>query len=178
MTRIRKVGLIVDDLVSTKQLHDLIVLSQSSYCYEISHLIVQKNIRYRGNIISRNFQRITQFGLMVFLRAFFFKMLCKLESLAITGTREFDALFGSYDLSQFGLDIVYVEPKISSNGLVCRYSQSDLDRLGLLNLSLLIRGGENILRGEILELCEYGVISFHHADNDLIRGGLRGSGRF
>ena len=38
-------------------------------------------------------------------------------------------------------------------------------------MDLLIRSGSGILRGEILDVCTNGVISFHHADNEINRGG-------
>ena len=43
-----------------------------------------------------------------------------------------------------------------------------------LNLDLLIRAGGGILKGEILTVCPKGVISFHHADNEVNRGGPPG----
>jgi methionyl-tRNA formyltransferase len=36
------------------------------------------------------------------------------------------------------------------------------------------RGGSGILRGDILTLCKYGIISFHHGNNDINRGGPPG----
>ena len=58
--------------------------------------------------------------------------------------------------------------------MVYRYAQEDIKRIKELNLDLLIRGGSRILRGDILDVCPNGVISFHHADNDINRGGLPG----
>jgi methionyl-tRNA formyltransferase len=64
-----------------------------------------------------------------------------------------------------------VKPNISKSGLVYRYDEEDIKRIEELNLDLLIRGGSGILRGDILDVCPNGVISFHHADNDINRGG-------
>ena len=36
---------------------------------------------------------------------------------------------------------------------------------------MLLRGGSRILQREILNICKYGIISFHHANNDVNRGG-------
>ena len=35
------------------------------------------------------------------------------------------------------------------------------------NLDILIRGGNGILRGDILTVCQNGIISFHHANNEI-----------
>ena len=54
--------------------------------------------------------------------------------------------------------------------MVYRYADDDINRIRDLNLDLLIRDGGGILRGDILSVCQNGVISFHHADNDINRG--------
>ena len=46
--------------------------------------------------------------------------------------------------------------------------------LSLANLNLIVRGGSGILKGDILTVCPNGIISFHHADNDINRGGPAG----
>ena len=51
------------------------------------------------------------------------------------------------------------------------YDDSDLEKIKSANLQLLVRGGRGILRGKILTCCPNGIISFHHADNDVNRGG-------
>ena len=43
-----------------------------------------------------------------------------------------------------------------------------------LNLDIIIRGGSGILKGEILNSAKFGVISFHHGDNLVNRGGPSG----
>jgi len=49
-----------------------------------------------------------------------------------------------------------------------------LSKIEAANLAALVRGGAGILRGEILDVCPYGVISFHHGDNLVNRGGPPG----
>ena len=39
---------------------------------------------------------------------------------------------------------------------------------------MLLRGGHGILRGGILDVCPFGILSFHHADNEVNRGGPYG----
>ena len=56
--------------------------------------------------------------------------------------------------------------KYSSN-----FNDQDVASIKLLELDFLLRFGFNIIGGEILKSCTYGIWSFHHADNDFIRGG-------
>ena len=66
----------------------------------------------------------------------------------------------------------------SKSGFVLRYSEEDLELISSKNLDMLVRGCGAILRGRILEICKYGIISFHHGNNDLFRGGPPGFGKF
>lgn len=175
MSKVR-VGLIVDDTIVSKQIYDLVVLSKSSKYYEISHLIVQKvDNRYHGKFINKIWKYILKRGLKKFIDKAFFLILSKLEAF-ITKRKysKFKKFFDLFDLSEFNLETVNVEPTFSSSGLVYRYNNSELEKIKSLKLNLLIRGGSGILRGEILNICKNGIVSFHHADNDTNRGGPAG----
>jgi hypothetical protein len=50
----------------------------------------------------------------------------------------------------------------------------DLEKIRALDLDVLIRFGFRILRGEILSIPRYGVWSYHHDDERLVRGGPPG----
>ena len=50
--------------------------------------------------------------------------------------------------------------------------KKDIDNIKFLNLDLLIRAGSGILKGDILNVCKNGIISFHHGDNDIYRKSL------
>ncbi|REK04378.1 MAG: hypothetical protein DWQ36_18275 [Acidobacteria bacterium] len=59
-----------------------------------------------------------------------------------------------------------------------RYSDhiegDDLERIRALDLDVVVRFGFRILRGEILSLPRFGVWSFHHDDERVVRGGPPG----
>ena len=88
--------------------------------------------------------------------------------------RKYHNFYGKVKLNAEEFSTIYVKPNISKSGLVYRYDEEDIKRIKELNLDLLIRGGGGILRGDILNVCPNGVISFHHADNDINRGGPPG----
>jgi len=58
--------------------------------------------------------------------------------------------------------------------LIYSYNADDLELIKSAKLNCLIRAGSGILKGEILNVCSNGVISFHHADNSVNRGGPPG----
>ena len=51
------------------------------------------------------------------------------------------------------------------------FLDTDLARIAELKPDILIRFGFGIIRGEILDLPRYGVWSFHHDDDNVVRGG-------
>jgi hypothetical protein len=51
------------------------------------------------------------------------------------------------------------------------FNDSDVAQIKSHELDFMLRFGFNIIKGDILQSCKYGIWSFHHADNDFIRGG-------
>jgi hypothetical protein len=52
--------------------------------------------------------------------------------------------------------------------------EEDVKRIKEFNLDVIIRRGFRILKGDILNTAKYGLWSFHHGDNTLVRGGPPG----
>ncbi len=67
-----------------------------------------------------------------------------------------------------------VKPRISPSRFVYRYGEEDLEKIRGERFDLLIRGGLGILRGGILESARLGILSFHHGENRVNRGGPAG----
>ena len=70
--------------------------------------------------------------------------------------------------------VVNVNGKWSKSGLFLQMTEEDLSLIEDCNLDCIIRCGSGILHGKILDISEYGVISFHHGDNRTNRGGPSG----
>jgi hypothetical protein len=51
------------------------------------------------------------------------------------------------------------------------FSEADIEKVKAYQPDVILRFSFNILRGEILTVAKYGVWSYHHADEQLIRGG-------
>jgi hypothetical protein len=80
--------------------------------------------------------------------------------------------FDSFDLSSLVPELITINPRVS--GFVYHFDPMDVRKVRDLNLDLLIRCGSGILRGDILRASKLGIISFHHADNRINRGGPAG----
>ncbi len=170
----KKVGIILNGTLVNKQIYDLIKFSLSSKNYLITTLIINNSKIYRGNLFSKIKKYINKRGFNKFISRAIFKSLCVFEKFLIINNKKYQGFFKKYDLKQFDIKIIYVNANFSNNGLIQKYDQEDLKKINEENLNLIVRGESAILKGDILNLCPNGVISFHHADNDINRGGPPG----
>jgi len=167
----KRVGIIVASTSVSKQISNLINQSKQSENYEITALVINNVDRKKRNIFYQIYSYIHRRGLNKFVNNVLFKTVCKIESRVVSRLSKFHNFYGKVKLNAEKFSTIDVKPNISKSGLVYRYGEEDIKRIKDLDLDLLIRGGSGILRGEILDICPNGVISFHHADNDINRGG-------
>ena len=170
----KRVGILLDSTSISKQLADLISLSKNSENYEIVALVINKFDQKKINIGLQIASYIKRRGLQKFVSNVFFKVVCKIESIFLKRMSKFNKFYNKIQLNKEDYVSISVKPQISKSGLIYSYAQEDINHIKELNLDLLIRGGSGILRGDILDVCPNGVISFHHADNDINRGGPPG----
>ena len=111
-------------------------------------------------------------GLGYLISKILFVIIDKIETLLIG--KRYEKINCRYPLSLFKVDFISVVPVVSDSGFVYRYTESDINLIKEIDLDVLVRGGSGILRGEILNVCKYGVLSFHHANNEVNRGGPPG----
>jgi hypothetical protein len=69
------------------------------------------------------------------------------------------------DIPQF-----FCEPELKGK-YSQHFSDFDIQKIKSYQTDVILRFAYNILRGEILTVAQYGVWSFHHADEQIIRGG-------
>lgn len=168
----KKVGILINSNQVSKQIYDLLKLSLKSNNYEIKTLII--NDKDEQNIISQIFSYIYRKGLLKFLSVAVFKLICKIELLALKASGKFSYLYDKYEINEKQYEVINVKPKVSKSGFKYRYDKEDIEKIKNSKLDLIIRAGDGILQGEILTLCPNGIISFHHADNNINRGGPPG----
>jgi hypothetical protein len=68
-----------------------------------------------------------------------------------------------------GIESLKITPIVK--GFVHRFAPPDIEEIRKRDLDVILRFGFNILRGDILTTARYGVWSYHHGDNEFIRGG-------
>lgn len=70
--------------------------------------------------------------------------------------------------------LIKLNPVKKKSKFFLEFDEISIKKIEKLNLDFLIRFGSGILRGKILKSSKNGVISFHHGDNKLFRGGPAG----
>lgn len=169
-TIIRKlsVGYLVDDGYQPSLIHDVIEKSKSADHYSIDYLIVQTFTEDK-NLLNRA-HRFKRRGFLKILAAAWLKVILAVESRLFVKDPKLETAFETYHLDTFHMPKIHVSPLKSTNGLVYRYSDEDLETIRSLNVDALLCGGSGVLRGEILDVCEFGIIFFQHGNNDVSRG--------
>ena len=169
-----RVGLIVDSTTVSPQVHELLVWAESDPSVDISTLIVQVRHDWSGSRIARFRARVQQAGWRSTLWNYAFAVLCMVEGQLLRMSPEGAESRADCDVSDQVDRIISVHPEVSRSGLVHRFSPHDVGRIADLDLDVLIRAGSGILRGDVLSVCRFGILSFHHGDNRDNRGGPAG----
>jgi hypothetical protein len=158
-----KIGLLLDGVRCDKYVHELALWGKSQANLDVSHLILHRRRAHsrRG-------------GLRRLPAKIVFRVIRSIETILLRRSGAHRDHYRSFDLSKIIGQTVEIEPLVSRSGHVYRFSKEDIDRLKSLELDLLIRCGQGILRGDILRASRLGVLSFHHGDNRVNRGGPAG----
>jgi hypothetical protein len=166
------VAIIVDDAPQSSTCHALLERSKNAKNYSIEFLVVQEkptkvNSSSFASRVSRN---LRQLGLKGLTEKIGFRLIGKVEKLRSLHEQKFHDLYSSHGLDEAEIQKIYVRPLISKSGFVYRYSEDDIQKITSRNPDVLIRCGSGILRGQILEAARFGILSFHHANNEINRG--------
>jgi len=171
MRRLR-VALIVDDAPQRSVCWDLIERSKKAKNYSIEFLVVQqKTTKVKSSsFVSRVFRRLRQHGLKSLTEKIGFLLIQKVEKSRTLRDPKYKDFYRSYSLDEVEIEKLYVRPLVSKSGFVYRYAEADIQKITSRNPDVLIRFGSGILRGQILEAARFGILSFHHANNEINRG--------
>ena len=165
-----RIGFIIDGLLIGKQYRDLVDWIAHQPDMQLSAFIVQ-DLPREGGRITRFVESVRRTGWYRTLSRITFGMVIRVERKLLRGNaRYLDAV----SIDHIDAQHLTVRPIISKGGFVYRYESEDLAAITALDLDVLVRAGSGILRGKILHSARYGILSLHHADNRINRGGPPG----
>ena len=175
MTERRKlrIGLLQDSAYASKYVHDLITWAGQQDDLEISHLIIyalpdepmlqrwrRKLLQHKFGVLRISVLRCIQLVEQVVLRVYY--------------GGKYREHSHQFPIDHLVAHLLHIRPTISKSGFVYRFSAEEVAKVRAAECDVLIRGGSAILKGEILEASTLGVLSFHHGDNRVNRGGPAG----
>ena len=171
-----KVGLIVDQEELSKFDYELVRWANSTDSIWISHLIVQTRAQPAGrrSLIARLVNKNPIDLLRNALWSGLWAIKLRTEMRTLADFPEFSDFRSKFVAGDSVPGRIFVAPQVSKSGFVHRFSEEDLRKIQTEGFDLLIRGGSGILRGEILRGARLGILSFHHGDNRVNRGGPAG----
>src|SRR2546423_10933761 len=166
-----RVGLLVSSTFSSKYVHELAIWGEDRADINISHRNV--HTRPRGSNLGRVHNVLLEQWHYVLLSKILFRLIVFVERLLLKRTLHSDH-YEVFDLRKLVDEILIISPIVSKSGMVYRFSAEDIEKIKALDFDVLIRFGSGIMRGDILRACRFGIISFHHGDNRINRGGPAG----
>ena len=165
-----KIGLLIDDLNLTEINSDLIFWINKNQDVIIDLLIIND---LNKSFISKLISLYNKYSIIRVLEIILFKLLFNFEKLIYLlffNKYKFDKI----NLSKLKIKKITTTPKVSKKGFNFYYSNEVVKDVKKHNLDFIIRMGSGIIKGDILNSTKYGILSFHHADNDINRGGPAG----
>ena len=165
-----KVGLLVNSEHVSKHVYELVHWAQSTHSLQFTHLIVQQRPASETSLLSV----LKRKGPVALLTQLLWRVKNRVESRAVAAIPGYEGHNRTFDVGALVPGRIFLSAIVSSSGLVHRFSDSDLEQVRREQFDCLIRAGAGILKGGILTSARLGILSFHHGDNRINRGGPPG----
>lgn len=165
-----RIGLLQDGPSANQYTVDIIEWAGRQDDLEITHLIIHAA---PDQTASGKWRRKLAQHKLGAVRKAAFKTIRRLEQLFLRvyyGGR-FRNHTRQYRVDRLIPNTLHITPTISKSGFVYRFAEEEVAKVRATGCDVLLRGGSGILRGGILDASRFGVLSFHHGDNRVNRGG-------
>lgn len=166
-----RIGLLVDQPRVSAYVADLVDQANASDDIDISTLVIHAAAHTSLQGVAKFRFLARSQGLYVAVSRLFFGLVTRFEKAVFLRRDCYRAHLRSCDIAEQVPIHVHTQPIVSKSGFVYRFSEDDLNKIQSLNLDVLIRCGNGILKGGILSAARHGVLSMHHGDNRVNRGG-------
>jgi hypothetical protein len=169
-----KVGLLIDSYKINKDVANLINQCNINSNYEITHFIIC-DFKDRKSFANKSLKYITSKKKIIRLfDVIFFNIIVHFENILLSKFKTYSQDLNLDIRKNYNRKQINIKPIISKSGFIFTFNNEDLNLLRNENFDILIRCGSGILKGEILKLPKFGILSFHHGDNEFFRGGPAG----
>ena len=170
-----RVGFLIDDMNVDYYVRDLINFVYNDKCFETPVLITgykkpNDKLNKKLFLALKSNPAVASGKVMSWL---LLKLIQKIERPFVV--KKFPSHGSKTELSFVSsVEQVLVDGLYSKSGLFLSFTEEDIVKVSSCKLDCIIRCGSGILRGDILKVAKFGVLSLHHCDDRLIRGGPGG----
>lgn len=169
-----KIGLISDSTQISVYVRDLVQWAKNEPGIELKHYILHKappsSETKTKSKISRLWHSLKKHGLRKTISNVLFQALTWFEFIKLKRNQVHINHLDKYNILDFGLTILKINPVVSKLGTVHEFSEDDIQKITLLELDLMLICGLPILCGSILTTCKFGILSIHCGDYFQYRG--------
>ena len=173
MNKKLKIGLILEDEYINSHLKELIEWISSQAEMEISHYLISDNV---PDTQSSKIKKLFSLSFIKkYLNNYFKKLIMRYEEKRnLSNSRLHSNISKKFKITEFGINKFVYSAQFSKNGISIALEEDSLKELKKLNLDVLLRFNKRILRGGILNLNKFGILSLHLGDDMKYRGGPSG----
>ena len=172
-----KVGFLIDNFYVSHEVFDLVnfVNSNNLFCEPV--IIHGYKDFKKETLYKKVLKKIKNNGVLNFLNFVIFfliiKVLDKIE--AKHAKKQFPNFEKNFDIRKIpNCKFIKTKGLWSKSKINLNFSDEDISILENQKFDCLIRCGSGILKGKILTVSKFGILSFHHGDNRVNRGGPAG----
>lgn len=168
-----KIGLLLENENINYYLKEFINWVSNQNDMEISYYLVANNTV--DNQSSKIKKLLSISFLKKYLNSYFKKLIMKYEEKRnLSNSRLHSNISKKFKITEFGINKFVYSAQFSKNGISLALEEDSMKELKKLNLDVLLRFNKRILRGGILNLNKFGILSLHLGDDMKYRGGPSG----
>ena len=173
MNKKLKIGLLLENEDINNHIKELIEWSSNEHEIEITHYLIAKNTPDTKN--SKIKKLFSLSFIKKYLNNYFKKIIMRYEEKRnLSHSRNHSNKSRKYKITEFEINKFIYNAEFSKNGISVTIDEESLKKLKELNLDVLLRFNKRILKGEILNLNKFGILSLHLGDDMKYRGGPSG----
>ena len=168
-----KIGLLLENEDINNHIKELIEWASNENEIEITHYLIAKNTPDTQN--SKIKKLFSLSFIKKYLNNYFKKIIMRYEEKRnLSHSRNHSNKSRKYKITEFEINKFIYNAEFSKNGISVTIDEESLKKLKELNLDVLLRFNKRILKGEILNLNKFGILSLHLGDDMKYRGGPSG----
>jgi len=169
------IGLILEKTTINKYIIDLIQWAREEEGINIAYYLIQSNDFISKDVKDARIKRIIKDGVIKTIQNRIKRWILKIEKKRnLENSTKHNDHSVTKNIDEYGIKRINYEAIYSKTGVSVRFSEESIEEIKNLDIDVFLRFNKRIIRGEILNLAKYGILSMHHGSDLTNRGGPSG----